>query len=137
MLSIIGLGIFLIYAVLIAILSFGIALIILIPAGGLYVVVVIKIFFGFFVNSILIKNLRFIYCIPVCIWHMTAVTYSLFKQMVEDERKPNHTINVAYEPSTLVQDPYASNTVVLYSAADSELQYPSIDIKPQYSNINV
>lgn len=81
-------------------------------------------FFIFQLPSKLPKWISFLpfCCVSVISWHLSAVTYSLYHLIKEEEMKPP---GVTYDGSTLPQP--NANTVPQYPGATSVPIYPSVE----------
>lgn len=77
-------------------------------------------------------------CIPLCCfsvlsWHLTAVAYSLYKQMKENEGPPNNT---TFTNETYAIPQYPGATAPQYPGAYTLPQYPDAYALPPYSSVN-
>lgn len=70
-------------------------------------------------------------CVSVLNWHLSAVTYSLYKLIKDEEIKPP---GVTYDVNTMPQS--NANTVPQYPGVTTVTIYPSVDKAPVYPNIN-
>lgn len=77
-----------------------------------------------------------LFLISVLCWHLTAVTYSLYKQIKEDETGPNNT-TVTNEVYSVPQYPGpGAYTLPQYPAVESAPQYPGANNVSLYPSVN-